>query len=184
MKTYSRRAVVAIALLCLSFAGLMIATRSSAFAPAIHQANGQGLTVDPDTGAKRQFSLSARQTDDNFGATGTAVIHNHNFTATGGHGPYMVQVDITCMKVIGNTAYFGGWPRKTNEADPVYSDAVFFVVQDNGEPGRGHDMVSGAYFWDDEPAITGHPENCRFLPDPPVDETALGPIEAGNIQVR
>ena len=53
------------------------------------------------------------------------------------------------------TVILSGTTRKTN--DPSLVDAVFFSVQDNGEPGAGKDMVSRAFFWDGDPATTGDP---------------------------
>jgi hypothetical protein len=74
---------------------------------------------------------------------------------------------------------FGGSTRRTN--DPNLVDAVYFSVQDNGEPGAGKDMISRAFFFDDDPNTTGSPALClgSTLTDLPLET-----IESGNIQVR
>jgi hypothetical protein len=83
------------------------------------------------------------------------------------------------MKVYGNTAFFGGWGNP-NDNDPVFQDAVFFSVQDNGEPGKT-DMISRVYAWDADPAIGGNPGACQFnVPGDLPMET----IQGGNIQVK
>ena len=169
-------------------AGTMVAIKARA-AAIQHSANGQGtfLADDGNGGTtRRTFSFSARIGDDGT-VSGNAVLHTNAFTYGKGNQPYAVQIDISCMKVVGNTAYFGGMPRKTNEPDPVYSDAVYFIAQDNGEPGKGRDKISYAYFYDFDPAITGDPQLCQGLPDTSpggLNDSALVTIDQGNVQVR
>ena len=155
-------------------------------APPLASANGHGtLSVDDGSGnlVKRQFSFSARQLNATTGAAqGNAVLHNPAFTGENGHSPYMLQIDIQCMKKIGDIAFFGGSVKNTNDAsDPVFLDAVFFSVQDNGEPGKSTDLLSAAFFWDDLPPIDGDPMACN---NNQVGDFPMDPIEAGNIQVR
>jgi hypothetical protein len=83
------------------------------------------------------------------------------------------------MKVVGNIAIFGGTTTRTN--DPNLVDAVFFTVQDNGEPGKNMDKISSVFFWDDDPNTTGDPQAC-LLTGP--TDFPLETIESGNIQVR
>jgi hypothetical protein len=149
-----------------------------AVAPALsqnvkQQANGHG-TLD----ANRQFSFNAQLRADGT-VTGQATLMNPEFTGANGHSPYQLQIDISCMKVIGNVAFFGGTTKRTN--DPNLVDAVYFSVQDNGEPGKGRDMLSRAFFFDDDPATQGDPQLCQGnqLGDFPME-----PITAGNIQVK
>ena len=78
-----------------------------------------------------------------------------------------------------NTAIFGGTVKRTN--DPSLVDAVFFAVQDNGEPGKGTDKISRVFFWDDDPSTTGDPQACQLNV---VDDFPLETIESGNIQVK
>ena len=144
------------------------------------QANGHGtLLVEDEDGdlVRRQFSLSARRYADGS-VKGNAVLHNPAFTVNNGQ-KYQLQIDISCMKVIGNVAFFGGTTKRTN--DPNLVDAVYFSVQDNGEPGKDRDTISRAFFFDDDPNTTGNPALCQgnVLGDFPLE-----PIESGNIQVR
>jgi hypothetical protein len=143
-------------------------------------ANGQGtLLVQDENGntVRRTFSLSARSYADGS-VKGNAVLHNPAFTNANGQ-KYQLQIDISCMKVIGNVAFFGGTTKRTN--DPSLVDAVYFSVQDNGEPGKGHDQISRAFFFDDDPNTQGDPQLCQgnVLGDFPMEI-----IEAGNIQVK
>jgi hypothetical protein len=143
-------------------------------------ASGHGtlFVTNPDgNNVRRQFSFSARQATDGT-VNGNAILHNPAFTVENGQN-YMLHVDISCMKVIGNTVFFGGTTQRTN--DPNLVDAVFFSVQDNGEPGKNSDKISQALFFDDDPNTTGDPMLClgNQLGDFP-----MMTIEAGNIQVK
>ena len=158
------------------FGVLGMAARASA-----QSANGEGTllvlneNLDP---VRRQFSFSAR-----VGAGGTvkgnAVLHNPAFDGPNGHGSYQLQISISCMKVVGNVAFFGGTTRRTN--DPSLVDAVFFSVQDNGEPGRGKDRISRAFFFDDDPNTTGDPQACQAMSQ---SDAPLETIESGNVQLK
>jgi hypothetical protein len=143
-------------------------------------ANGHGTLLSQNEMGKyvrRQFSFSAtRQADGTV--RGQAQLHNPAFRGEN-NAPYQLHVDITCMKVVGNIAVMGGTTRRTN--DPNLVDAVYFTAQDNGEPGRGNDRLSRAFFFDDDPDTTGDPQAC-LLTGP--TDFPLEPIEAGNIQVR
>jgi hypothetical protein len=164
----------------LALAGIFISTPRSAAQDTRESANGQGtLLVLNDNGdaVRRQFAFSARRYADGT-VKGNAVLHNPAFTNANGQ-KYQLQIDIQCMKVIGNVAFFGGLTRRTN--DPSLVDAVYFSVQDNGEPGRDKDMISRVFFFDDNPNTQGDPQLCQgnVLGDFPME-----PIESGNIQVR
>lgn len=138
--------------------------------------SGQGaLSTDP----RRNFSVSAHINGDGT-ATGRATLVNKAFTGENGKAPYLLQVDISCGKMLDDrTAILGGTTRRTN--DPSLVDAVFFSVQDNGEPGAGTDKVSRAYFWDDDPNTQGPPSSCvnSTLTDLPLET-----IVSGNINVK
>lgn len=143
-------------------------------------ASGQGTLLDVNQDGntvRRQFSLSAHRNADGT-VQGNAVLHNPAFE-TDKNQKYQLQIDISCMKVIGNVAFFGGTTRRTN--DPNLVDAVYFSVQDNGEPGRGRDAISRVFFFDNDPNTTGDPQLCQGnnLGDFPMET-----IESGNIQVR
>lgn len=80
---------------------------------------------------------------------------------------------------IGNVAFFGGTVKRTN--DPSLVDAVYFSIQDNGEPGRERDKISSVFFFDGDPGTTGDPQLCQgnVLGDFPMNT-----IESGNIQLK
>jgi hypothetical protein len=143
-------------------------------------ASGQGtLLVQDEQGntVRRKFSLSAHR-QPNGTVKGIANLHNPAFTGTNGQ-KYQLQIDISCMKVIGNIAFFGGMTKRTN--DPNLDEAVYFSVQDNGEPGKDRDQISRVFFFDDDPNTTGDPQLCQgnVAGDFPME-----PIDAGNIQLR
>ena len=162
-----RRALIALAVVA-------FATPALAQITATGSASGQG-TLE----AGRKFALSARINADGT-ATGQATLVNKNFSGEKANQPYQLHVDVTCGKKLDDhTAIFGGTTRKTN--DPSLVDAVYFSVQDNGGPGAGKDMISRAYFFDDNPATTGDPKLClgSTLTDLPLET-----IVSGNINVR
>ena len=158
--------------LFLSAAALLAA--APALAASTGSASGQG-TLEQG----RTFSVSARINADGT-ATGQATLINRAFSGDSNKGPYQLHVDINCGKLLDDhTAIFGGSTRRTNDSNLV--DAVYFSVQDNGEPGAGKDRVSRAFFFDDDPTTTGDPALClgATLTDLPLET-----IERGNIQVR
>jgi hypothetical protein len=160
--------------------GLKTIVNTTALAEILAHANGQGALPAPlengDT-RKRIFSLSARYNDDGT-VSGIANLHNPSFTGNNDQ-KYQLQIDISCMKVIGNTAFFGGLTRKTN--DPNLVDAVYFSVQDNGEPGKDNDMISRAFFYDDDPTTTGDPQLCQ---NNNIGDFPMETIISGNINLR
>jgi len=162
----------------LGAASLVIALASSvpAIAATSGMVSGQGaLSSDP----RRNFSVSAKINADGS-ATGHATLINKAFTGENGKAPYLLQVDISCGKMLDDhTVILGGSTRRTN--DPSLVDAVFFSVQDNGEPGAGKDKVSRAYFWDNDPATQGPPSAClnSTLADVPLET-----IVSGNLNVK
>lgn len=167
-------------IIILAVAGSSISAPKSAAQNPDEAANGQGTILVPNAAGdfvRRQFSLSARRYADGS-VKGNAVLHNPAFETAKGQR-YQLQVDIQCMKVVGNIALFGGLTRRTN--DPNLVDAVYFSVQDNGEPGRDRDKISRVFFFDDDPNTTGDPQLCQG--NQPTD-FPLETIESGNIQVR
>jgi len=162
----------------LGAASLVIALISSvpAIAATSGMVSGQGaLSSDP----RRNFSVSAKINADGT-ATGHATLVNKAFTGENGKAPYLLKLDISCGKMVdANTAIFGGTIARTN--DPSLVDTVYFSVQDNGEPGKGTDKISRAFFFDDDPATTGDPALClgATLADLPLET-----IVSGNVNVR
>lgn len=174
VKSFALYGVLALAI----FALVIVVPKSKA--QTTDSANGQGTLLDVDENGntvRRQFAFSARRYADGT-VKGNAVLHNPAYTNANGQ-KYQLQIDISCMKVIGNVAFFGGTTKRTN--DPTLVDAVYFSVQDNGEPGRGRDAISRVFFFDDDPATTGDPQLCQgnALGDFPMEV-----IESGNIQVK
>ncbi|HLM00897.1 MAG TPA: hypothetical protein VK400_07555 [Pyrinomonadaceae bacterium] len=143
-------------------------TSQTLLARQLESASGHGTLINPD-GSRRQFSFSAHRNSSGT-VNGQANLHVDG---------YQLKVDISCMKVVGNVAIFGGTTRRTN--DPNLVDAVYFSVQDNGEPGKNRDKISRVFFFDDDPTTTGDPQLCQF--NTPTD-FPLETIESGNIQVR
>ncbi len=161
-------------------ATLLLTTPKSAAQSSKESANGHGTLLvlnDDGDAVRRQFTVSAQRRPDGT-VKGHAVLHNPAFRVDNGQ-KYQLQIDITCMRVYGNIAVFGGTTRRTN--DPNLVDAVFFSVQDNGEPGRDRDKISRVFFWDDDPNTTGDPQACQVTG--PAD-FPLETIESGNIQVK
>jgi hypothetical protein len=162
-------AATAVAASVFGFAGTAAATAGDS-------SSGHGATTNDD-GSRRSFSFSAHENADGT-ATGHATLTNAQYTGTNGTSPYRLNIDVSCLSVVGDTAYFGGTIRNTN--DPSLVDAVFWSVQDNGEPGAGVNRMSPVYFWDDDPTTTGDPQTCTLIQ---AGDFAMNPIESGNIQV-
>lgn len=179
MKNQMRNYIIFGVAAVLFMSGLLVAAVSYA-APKVASANGHGTLLRLDENGntvRRQFSFSAQERADGT-VKGNAVLHNPAFSGANGNN-YQLQINITCMKVYGNIAVFGGTTRRTN--DPNLVDAVFFSVQDNGEPGGGRDELSAVYFWDDDPNTTGDPQACQLTG---ANDFPREVIEAGNIQVK
>lgn len=164
----------------LAIVGMSAVTNSSAQNNQNESATGHGTIVVSDENGnpvRRQFSFNAKRHRDGT-VSGNAVLHNPAFSGANGNN-YQAKFDISCLKIVGNTAILGGFVRRTN--DPNLFDAAYFSVQDNGEPGRANDRISGVYFFDDDPNTTGSPALCQLLGP---DDLFLMPIDGGNIQVR
>ena len=167
----------------LFFVILVVVAAAAASVLAPTAASGHGTLLVPNADGKgsirRQFSFSARTSADGT-VKGNAVLINPQYNGDKSQY-YQLQIDISCMYVSGNTAFFGGTTRRTN--DPNLVDAVYFIAQDNGEPGGGHDQISPAVFFDDDPNTTGDPGLCVNiqLGDP---NFPMYTIESGNVVVH
>jgi len=161
--------------------GTLVYIDAGSAAP-LASASGHGTLFDGvDSNGRvyrRQFSLSARMRSDGT-VDGHAVLHNPAFDGGNGNRPYSLQIDISCMKVIGNVAIFGGITRRTT--DPNLVDAVYFSIEDNGQPGAGNDRLSRVFFFDDDPTTTGDPQLCQG--NQPGD-FPLEVIQSGNLSLR
>lgn len=173
MKILAKRSIFWILLTSLLASGAFASYRLS----AEDSASGQGSLSTDSSNRKRQFSFSARRGADGT-VKGNAVLHNPAFTVDNGQR-YQLQIDISCMKVIGNVAFFGGLTKRTN--DPSLVDAVYFSVEDNGNPGRGSDRISRVFFFDEDPTTTGDPQLCQ---NNVIGDFPMEAIESGNIHVR
>ena len=175
MQNIRSRILVAAAIFIIAGIGISIAVAAAGVGASGH---GTLLVTNQDGNqVRRQFSFSGRRAADGR-ATGNAVLHNPAFTTENGQN-YMLHIDISCMNVIGNTVFFGGTTQRTN--DPNLVDAVYFSVQDNGEPGAGSDQISQATFFDDDPSTTGDPMLCL---NNRVGDFPMTAIDAGNVQVK
>jgi hypothetical protein len=125
-------------------AALTLTSTGALAAGKTFHVSGQG-TIEEG----RHFNLSATVTPNGVRGHATLIIKGDS------GAPYIAQIDISCLKQTGAEVYLGGTVISTNEPDPVYSDAVFFAVSSGG------DKLSRAYFWDDQPAITGDPAACQ-----------------------
>jgi len=169
--------------LCLAAAGFLFGGQAAAQGGAKKAASGHGtfvVTSSDGEQARRQFSFSAMSTGDGT-AKGNAVLHNPEFAGTNGR-PYQLQISVTCMRVFGNIAIIAGVTKRTN--DPSFPAGAGFVVQDNGEPGKGSDMLTQVAFFDLDPsAAPDFPCTESVLADL-LGVSPLSPIDSGNIQVR
>ena len=155
-------------------AAVLAAVATPALAAGVTRVSGQGVLEKG-----RNFSVSASINADGT-ASGRATLINRSFSGDKGKGPYQLHVSISCAKVLDdNTVIFGGTTRRTNDSSLV--DAVYFSVQDNGQPGANKDRISRAFFFDNDPATTGSPALCQgaTLTDLPLET-----IVSGNIQVK
>lgn len=178
MKNIIKKISVCTMLLALGVFGF-ITTNNTSAQNNREQANGHGtqfVTTNGDT-VRRQFSFSANRRPDGT-VKGNAVLHNPAFTGENGQR-YQLQIDIVCMKVVGNIAILSGTVKRTN--DPNLVNVASFIVEDNGEPGKNQDRISGVVFDDDDPNTPGDPQVCQNIGASDYD---LNTIESGNIQVR
>src|SRR5262245_11086475 len=121
MGLQARRAIYMyqIKLKILAAAALLVLTGigiSHAVTAPLTQASGHGtlfVTNSDGRQVRRQFSLSARKNADGS-VKGNAVLHNPAFTGENGQN-FMMNVDISCMNVIGNTVFFGGLTKRVND---------------------------------------------------------------------
>lgn len=178
MTKLSKKLVFSGILSVIAFTGLYFTAQT--FAGNNESAQGHGTLIVLDENGRevrRQFSFSARRKNDGT-VSGQATLHNPAFSGANGQ-KYQLKLDISCMKIVGNIAIFGGLTRRTN--DPNLVDAAYFTVQDNGEPGKDNDQISSVFFFDEDPTTTGDPQGC-LVTGP--NDFPFNTIEAGNIQVN
>ena len=148
----------------------MLATPAMAAKPGDVKVTGQGTLNDG-----RIFNLSATLYQDGT-AKGHATLINTNFSGDSGKGPYRAFIDISCAKYTPEgRVIIGGYVRRTNDSNLV--DAVFWELQDNGKD----DLLSRAYFWDDDPTTTGDPMACQLTN---FGELPMEEVIRGNLNVN
>ena len=128
--------------------------------------SGQGTLNDG-----RIFNVQAVLYQDGT-VRGHANLINHAFSGDTGRGPYRARFDISCVRQLADgTVVIGGFVTRTNDSNLI--DAVFFSVQDNGRD----DLLSRAYFWDDDPQTQdGDPQACQISGAFPMEEVIRGNI--------
>ena len=124
---------------------------------------------------ERQFSFSVQIAPDGT-VSGQVVLVDPNAEGAPAGEPYDLELDITCMNVVGNVVFFGGSTVRTN--DPELVDAAYFSAEDNG---NGIDKISRVYFFDEDPNTTGDPQLC--MGNRPGD-FPMEPILSGDINLR
>ena len=159
------------------FAIFAINAFASAEVSLTRSATGKGIVavakaVQSD---HRQFSFSVQSAPDGT-VSGEAILVDPGTAGTAPGGPYTLELDISCMNVVGNTVFFGGTTRQTS--DPALEDTAYFSAQDNGS---GIDKISRVYFFDDDPNTFGDPQLC--MGNQP-DDFPLEPIQSGEITVQ
>ena len=165
--------------ICFSFfAVVAVSAVASAVVVIRPSAAGKGVTAG-ETKTKqpeeRQFSFRV-QTNPDGTVSGQATLVDPEAEGASAGEPYSLELDISCMHVVDNVAFFGGTTARTTDADLV--DAAYFSVQDNGE---GIDKISKVYFFDDDPATVGDPQLCM---DNQPGDFPMEPIVSGSIALK
>jgi hypothetical protein len=124
---------------------------------------------------KREFSFNAQVEQDGT-VSGKAVLVNPDFEGADVSEPFQLEMDISCMNVVGDVAFFGGTARRTT--DPNLIDAAYFSVQNDASGVR---KISHVHFFDDDPNTIGDPQLC--MGNQPGD-FPMEPIESGDIDIR
>ncbi len=166
-----KRLILSSMISVLVISGLMMTVKSSAI-NGNESAGGQGKLVNAD-GSKSEFTFNAKR-NPNGKVTGQATLRNPSFKTNNGQND-KIKIDITCLKVVGKTAFLGGTTkRKNNQAN---AEAVYFAVEDNGNA----DKIFRGFFFDDDETTKGDAQLCEtFEPG----ELPVEPIADGSIEVK
>jgi len=143
------------------------ATIVSTGAAVVASATGSGHTIV--AGVLRTFSFTARLNADGT-ASGTAQIDNRAIGE-------MFQLDIDCMKVVGNVAIMSGVITRHTDVNAVGLTGVFGVM-DFGEGSEAPPDRSTQVFFFRPGVVT-----CQDFGTADVDEFAVS-IASGNVQVH
>jgi hypothetical protein len=135
------------------------------------RATGHWGLADPFLNrAAEQYSFTALSTGPLAAAKGNVQLHTTFVGAVASN----VHVDVDCLVVVGNQAWFSGPARRWTLNGVPQPPGLYLVfrVEDNGE-GANESPDRGS------PAFSGPPMGCRLMPAFP-----LLPTADGNIQVR
>src|SRR5687768_3905919 len=153
MKKYILSAMLTV----LVIGGLLTGVKSFNFDPK-DSAEGQGMLVNEDS-SQSEFTFNARR-NPNGKVTGSATLRNPSYKNGNGQTE-KIQIDITCLKVVGNVAILGGTAkRKSSQAK---AEAVYFAVEDNGDAGAESDAIFRGFYFDDDPATEGDVQRCESI---------------------
>lgn len=157
-----------VAMVAVSFAAVLNRLTAAGKGSLTSRAIKNGRTL------KRDFAFNAYIDQDGMVA-GNAILVNPEFGGADLNEPFQLEMNISCMNVVGNVVFFGGMTRKTNDPDLV--DAAYFSVKSD-EHG---DSISQVYFFDDDPDTTGDPQLCigNRIGDFPME-----PLESGDIDIQ
>jgi len=104
----------------------------------------------------REFSIDAHANRNGAGAQGTLEYANPDT------GAIIASGDVTCLRVVGETAVVGGF---LNEG-PAAGTGWFLQVEDRGRPGSAtRDRVSPVFLLVDVPDPPGFPRRCPAFED-------------------
>ncbi len=171
MKKYILTALMSVIVI----SSLLVTVKSLAF-NGKESAKGQGMLVN-ENGSRSQFTFNV-QRNPNGKVTGQATIRNPSFKTGNGQND-QIKIDITCLKVVGNTAIFGGVTKRKNNQSKA--EAYYFAVEGNSETERRENKIFRGFFYDDDPATEGDPQRCESIE---AEVLVLEPIIEGNIQVN
>ena len=168
----TKKYILAGVLSILVISGLLAEVKSLAFAN--ESANGQGKLVNED-GSQSQFNFTA-QRNPNGKVTGQASLRNPSYKTSNGQNE-LINIDISCLKIVGNVAVIGGWAKRKNSQ--TKAEAVYFAVEDGRNSGA--DKIFRGFYFDDDPNTDGDAQLCQTLE---TDVLVLEPIADGNILVN
>ncbi|MFN2467475.1 MAG: hypothetical protein ABR521_04995 [Gaiellaceae bacterium] len=152
-------------------AGAVLAGSSAVVASATGSGHLRYFDENEQREGLRTFSFSARLHADGT-ADGQAEINNRA-------QDLKQHVVIDCLRVDGNLARVGGVIKRAS-VSAFEGKRMLFVVQDNGEPGKGPPADRFSFlFRQGDPGVTATDLNCKQSTRAPGRE-----IEHGNIQVR
>lgn len=136
-------------------------------------AEGEGKLVNAD-GSKSRFSFTAKR-NPNGKITGQATLRNPSYKAGNGEDE-VLKIDVTCLKVVGKMAIFGGTTKRKNNQTNI--EAAYFAVEDGAAQ---EDKIFRGFFFDDDPNTKGDPELCQTI-EPEI--LVFEPIAEGEIKVK